>query len=100
MNKNESEKLIDIVMGEAVLSLLSSGEDVSFDTLIMQLQKFLMDEADSGRRKAFQAAISGIHRYKTQPTATRELKGSLQVSRLRSRLPLTGPATDSKARKH
>ncbi|WLI77255.1 hypothetical protein Q5705_01445 [Kosakonia sp. H02] len=100
MSKNESDKLVDTVMGEAVLTLLESDDDVSYDALIGQLQAFLRDESDNDRRKAFQTAISGIHHYKTQPVATRGLKGSLQVSRLRSWLPLSGPEMDSKARKH
>ncbi|WP_333871738.1 hypothetical protein [Kosakonia cowanii] len=99
MSKNESDKLVDTVMGEAVLALLDSDDDVSFDALIGQLQESLMSEADSTRREALQSAISGIHHYKTQP-ATRGRKSSLQASRLKSRLPLSGPGIDNKARKH
>ncbi|MDF7760723.1 hypothetical protein PU683_14460 [Kosakonia cowanii] len=99
MSKNESDKLVDTVMGEAVLALLDSDDDVSFDALIGQLQESLMSEVDSTRRKALQIAISGIHHYKTQP-ASRGRKSNLQVSRLKNRLPLSGPGIDNKARKH
>ena len=58
-----------------------------------------MSETDSTRREALQTAIGGIHHYKTQP-ALRGRKSSLQVSRLKSRLPLSGPGIDNKARKH
>ncbi|MGP3592048.1 hypothetical protein [Vagococcus sp. WN89Y] len=100
MSKNETDKLVDSVMGEAVLALLESDDDVSFDALIGQLQEYMLDETDTARRKAFQTAINGVHHYKTQPPLSRRSKGSLQVNRLSSHLPLTGPVMDNKARKH
>lgn len=100
MSKNETDKLVDIVIGEAVLALLESDDEVSFDALIGQLQEYLLDEVDSKRRNAFQTAISDIHHYKTQPAVARGLKGSSQVSRTRSWLPISGPEIDNKARKH
>lgn len=99
MSKNETDKLVDSVMGEAVLALLESDDDVSFDALIGQLQEYMLDEMDTARRKAFQTAINGVHHYKTLPLS-QKVKGSLQVNRLRSRLPLSGLAMDNIARKH
>jgi hypothetical protein len=39
MSKNDKDKLVDTVMGEAILTLLESAEDISFDALIVQLQE-------------------------------------------------------------
>lgn len=100
MSKNETDKLVDSVMGEAVLALLESDDDVSFDALIGQLQEYMLDETDTARRKAFQIAINGVHHYKTQPLLSRGLNSTLQANRPRSRLPFSCPTVDSKARKH
>ena len=37
MSKNETDQLVDTVMGEAVLTLLESDDDISYDALIGQL---------------------------------------------------------------
>ena len=50
MFKNDSDPLVDTVIGEAVIELLESDSAVSFDELIAKLQESLSHETDSDRR--------------------------------------------------
>ena len=59
MSKNDKDRLVDKVMGEADMTLLEADDNVSFDALIGQLQDNLHDETDYGRREAFRTAING-----------------------------------------
>ncbi len=67
MSKNDKDRLVDKVMGEAVMTLLEADDDVSFDALIGQLQDNLKGELDHGRREAFRTAINGVHHFRTLP---------------------------------
>lgn len=44
MNRNDDEKLIDIMMGKAVLAMLHGGGPVSTAALITQLQSLATEE--------------------------------------------------------
>lgn len=67
MSKNDKDRLVDRVMGEAVMSLLEMDDSVSFDALIGQLQESLQQESDQVRREAFRLAINDVHQFKTLP---------------------------------
>jgi len=79
MSKNDKERLVDKVMGEAVMSLLESDDSVSFDALIGQLQVSLHDECDHGRREAFRTAINGVHQFRTLPDSGTRSSRSLKL---------------------
>lgn len=81
MSKNDKDRLVDKVMGEAVMSLLEADDSVSFDALIGQLQESLHDEADHGRREAFRTAINGVHHFKTIPESGTSPSRALKLHR-------------------
>ncbi|WP_318363799.1 hypothetical protein [Enterobacter sp.] len=85
MSKNDKERLVDTIMGEAVLHLLENDDNVSFDALIGQLQENLQNETDRERRDAFRTAINGVHQFRSLQTKSITTPGSLKQS-LRSTL--------------
>ncbi len=99
MSKNDKEKLVDTVMGEAVLSILESDDDVSFDALIGQLQESLSAEHDGERQEALRTAIGGVHNFRTRP-AGKVAPGRLQVTQRKSRLQHASLIMDVNTVKH
>ncbi|MCR4457394.1 MULTISPECIES: hypothetical protein [Enterobacteriaceae] len=81
MSKNDKERLVDKVMGEAVMSLLEADDNVSFDALLSQLQESLHDENDHGRREAFRTAINGVHQFRMLPDSGSSPSRSLKLHR-------------------
>ena len=81
MSKNDKDRLVDKVMGEAVMSLLEADDSVSFDALIGQLQENLNDETDHGLREAFRTAISGVHHFRALPGTGSSPSRSLKLHR-------------------
>lgn len=71
MYRNNEEKLIDIVLGEAVLALLKKDAVINNAALIRQLQAMAAVEKSAVRHRAFKQAIldvrdnikSGSNRY-------------------------------------
>ncbi|MDU1951442.1 MULTISPECIES: biofilm development regulator YmgB/AriR family protein [Atlantibacter] len=87
MFKNDSDPLVDTVIGEAVIELLESDSAVSFDELIAKLQESLSHETDSDRQTAYRTAIGGIHKFRNQPViAKRPAQGHERDALLRSLL--------------
>ena len=54
----DSEKLTNIITGEALLSLLAEGAPVSSESLAERLRHFLGAEEDAHRRKSILAALT------------------------------------------
>lgn len=63
MYKNENEKLIDILLGEAVMVLLRDDAAISNAALIKQLQAMAMRETDVVRQRACRRAVSVIRSH-------------------------------------
>ncbi|WP_338563928.1 hypothetical protein [Erwinia sp. E_sp_B04_7] len=63
MYKNEDEKLIDILLGEAVMVLLKDDAAISNAALIRQLQAMASAESDTVRQRACRRAISEVRSY-------------------------------------
>ncbi|MGK9175725.1 hypothetical protein KXR87_21315 [Yokenella regensburgei] len=99
MSKNDKEKLVDTVMGEAVLSILESDDDVSFDALIGQLQESLSAESNDERQEALRSAIGGVHSFRTRPGG-KKAPGRLQVTQRKSRLQHASLVMDENTVKH
>lgn len=59
---SEKEEKVNIVIGEALLSLLESEEDVSQGLLTDRLQRVLEAETDDDRRNTIIDAIRQINR--------------------------------------
>ncbi|VYT80601.1 hypothetical protein [Metakosakonia massiliensis] len=100
MSKNDKDKLVDTVMGEAVLSLLDSDDDVSFDALIGQLQVSLSAETNGERQEAYRTAISGVHNFRAQPEQRKGAASRLQMTQRKSRMRYSAFASSSKEVKH
>ncbi|WP_313083874.1 biofilm development regulator YmgB/AriR family protein [Atlantibacter sp.] len=82
MSDNDNQKLVDTVMGEAVMALLESEKAVSFDELIAKLQESLSNETDPQRQAAYRAAIGGIHKFRSQPVVTKHSRHGVEYDLL------------------
>lgn len=60
MNRDTVQKLTDIMMGEAVLSLLHEGSTVSANALITRLHMLAANEQSEARRQACEWAIAEV----------------------------------------
>ncbi|WP_158780684.1 hypothetical protein [Pantoea sp. BAV 3049] len=63
MYKNEDEKLIDILLGEAVMVLLKEDAAISNAALIKQLHAMAAAESDAARQLTFRRAINEVRNY-------------------------------------
>ncbi|RRZ93573.1 hypothetical protein [Erwinia sp. 198] len=60
MYRNDDEKLIDIVLGEAVLVLLKTDATINNAALIRQLQAMAAVEKSAARHRACKQAITDV----------------------------------------
>jgi len=60
MSKNDDEKLVDILMGEAVMALLQQESPVFAEHVVAQLQAMAASERNPIRLRAFQRAIAEL----------------------------------------
>lgn len=69
MYKNEDRKLTDLILGEAVMTILDDDAPVSFVALLNELESILMTENDAERKKATLYAINMVkaHIVETSP---------------------------------
>ncbi|MGB9097912.1 hypothetical protein [Erwinia sp.] len=63
MDRNEEEKLIDILLGEAVLVLLKEEAAISNAALIKQLKLLSVTETHVLRQRAYRLAINEVRNY-------------------------------------
>lgn len=99
MSKNDKDKLVDTVIGEAILSIMESGDEVSFDALIRRLQESLSAEDNGEKQDAIRTAIGGVHDFCTHPVEKRASK-RLQVNHRHSRLQCASLVMNEKTVKH
>lgn len=60
MYRSEDEKLTDVMIGEAVLTLLKSDKPVSSDALITQLERMAAEADDDGKTSIIRKAITEV----------------------------------------
>ncbi|MBV4366015.1 hypothetical protein ACMGGR_16155 [Erwinia sp. BNK-24-b] len=60
MYRNDEEKLVDIVLGEAVLALLKGDAAINNAALIRQLQAMSAVEKNATRQRACRQAITDV----------------------------------------
>ncbi|WP_075182105.1 hypothetical protein [Pantoea sp. 1.19] len=68
MYRSDEEKLIDTILGEAVIALLKGGGAINNAILIRQLQNMAASEKDPARQQACKQAIAEV---RNNMTATR-----------------------------
>lgn len=73
MKRRDDDKLTDIMMGEAVLTLLQGGDAISATVVIERLQQLAANEKNDMRRLACERAIA-------------EVRSSLDIARDRTTL--------------
>ncbi|WAT02115.1 hypothetical protein [Rouxiella chamberiensis] len=95
MNRNDDEKLSDIMMGKAVLALLHGGGPVSTAALITQLQALADEEKSEARKRACERAINEVRNSATasRNRTTFKVRGSDNVGHIFSS---EGPSDDKK----
>jgi len=83
MENNANEKMTNIVIGEAVMHLVSAGADISWRAVTETLLRQLKTEQDSERLKAMRDAINQVYHELHTPYATYEaLTGQPMAQRL------------------
>ncbi|WP_434746088.1 hypothetical protein [Candidatus Pantoea rara] len=60
MYRSEDEKLTDVMIGEAVLTLLKSDKPVSSNALIAQLEQMAADADDNAKVSVIRKAITEV----------------------------------------
>lgn len=103
MHNRDADRLIDILIGEAVLSLLKARGSLTTQRLIQRLREMKAHEPDPRRREALTVAIAETgkisHAFKRRRTAqvSTEREGSLRDNS-HNVVPLFGKGkpTDSK----
>ncbi|MFW0700259.1 hypothetical protein [Pantoea sp. R13S299] len=60
MYRSEDEKLTDVMIGEAVLTLLKSDKPVSSDALITQLERMAAEADDDSKVSVMRKAITEV----------------------------------------
>lgn len=60
MSKNDDERLVDILTGEAVMALLAQDSPVFAEHVVAQLQAMAASERNPVRQRAFQRAIAEL----------------------------------------
>lgn len=60
MYRDDDEKLADVIIGEAVMSMLDRDSPVTTASLLVKLQSLQMTENDARRKKAIFCAIREI----------------------------------------
>lgn len=60
MYRSEDEKLTDVMIGEAVLTLLKSDKPVSSDALITQLELMVAEADDDSKVSVIRKAITEV----------------------------------------
>lgn len=61
MGNNSNERMTNIVIGEAVMQLVSAGADISWRAVTEALQRQLKMEQDGERLMAMRHAISKVY---------------------------------------
>ncbi|KQN46567.1 hypothetical protein ASE93_14985 [Serratia sp. Leaf50] len=95
MNRNDDEKLIDIVMGKAVLAMLHGGGPVSTAALVAELKSMAVNEKNALRQRACEKAITEVRNSAnaTRQQTTFKVRGSDNVGHIFSS---SGPTDDKK----
>lgn len=63
MDRNEEEKLIDILLGEAVMVLLKEEAAISNAALITQLKLLAVAETNALRQRTYRLAINEVRNH-------------------------------------
>ncbi len=68
MDKNDEEKRVDILLGEAVMVLLKEDAAISNAALIKQLRLQSEMETDPRQKRAYRLAVSEVRNYASAST--------------------------------
>lgn len=66
MRNNETGKIADALIGEAVMELLERNDAIGFDTLVHALKEASMRPENRARAKEYAAAITDVRNYMAQ----------------------------------
>ncbi|WP_337010943.1 hypothetical protein [Pantoea sp. AS142] len=95
MYRSEDEKLTDVIIGEAVLTLLKSDKSVSSNALIEQLELMAADADDNAKVAIIRKAITEVRNGMI--AARKRVKGDLaERENTTHRMNSDGPPDGSK----
>lgn len=69
MRNNETGKISEALIGEAVMELLETNDVISFDALVRALRKASMRPENRSKSKAYSAAIADVRTWLAQAGA-------------------------------
>lgn len=60
MQRNNAERMMDIIIGEAVATMLDGDDAISVEALARQLRAMMLTESDPERLMALQRALAEV----------------------------------------
>lgn len=72
MQRSKSEKLVDVVLGDAVIAMLDSGDDIGAVRLIGVLKSMTKTEQNTERLEAIMMAIHEVEATLPQVSSSRD----------------------------
>ncbi|HFZ8993449.1 TPA: hypothetical protein ACIPUI_000512 [Citrobacter freundii] len=82
MNRSKNQQLTDVLIGEAVLSLLAQRSPVNVQTLVARLRAMAAKEQDAQRRDALNSVIADIAGKHLASDKSRTASGNRQSKKI------------------
>lgn len=76
MRNNETGKISEALIGEAVMELLETNETVSFDALVKALREASMRPENRAKAQAYAAAIADVRAWIAQAGTQKKISAS------------------------
>lgn len=100
MSKSQKEMLSDLLIGEAVMSLLEADEDVTFVALLQALTDARDKPENEGRLEAYNMAIADVKAYIASQSSVGNSTARFAATEMSGSWLLNGLACCSNDRKH
>lgn len=100
MSKSQKEMLSDLLIGEAVMSLLEADEDVTFAALLQALTDARDRPENEGRLEAYNMAIADVKAYIAPQRSEASSDARFAATTMSDSWLLNGLACCSNDRKH
>ncbi|WES67300.1 hypothetical protein [Superficieibacter sp. HKU1] len=100
MSKSQKEMLSDLLIGEAVMSLLEADEEVTFVALLQALTDARDRPENQGRLEAYNMAIADVKTYIASQRSEGHLDARFAATATSESWLLNGLACCSNDRKH
>ncbi|ROP62009.1 hypothetical protein EDF81_0488 [Enterobacter sp. BIGb0383] len=100
MRNNETGKIADALIGEAVMELLERNDAIGFDTMVQALREASMRPENRARAKEYAAAIADVRNYMAQASKQKQPAAGLWATSEVKGWHLNEPLSGSDEKKH